>query len=146
DDLVAFSNTGRVYTVAVASLPSARGDGQPITSMIETEPGARIVHMIAGPAQQRYMIGTQSGYGFMAPFKDLTTRQRAGKQFVSLEQGDVLMKPLRIRATDQYLAMLARKGRFLLVELSEIKKLSGGGRGTILMGLDDGDALDQWVP
>ncbi len=146
DDLVAFSNTGRVYTVAVASLPSARGDGQPITSMIETEPGARIVHMIAGPAQQRYMIGTQSGYGFMATFKDLTTRQRAGKQFVSLEQGDVLMKPLRMRATDQYLAMLARKGRFLLVELSEIKKLSGGGRGTILMGLDDGDALDQWVP
>ncbi|NYT46211.1 DNA topoisomerase IV subunit A [Alcaligenaceae bacterium] len=146
DDLVAFSNTGRVYTVAVASLPSARGDGQPITSMIETEPGARIVHMIAGPAQQRYMIGTQSGYGFMATFKDLTTRQRAGKQFVSLEQGDVLMKPLRMRATDQYLAMLARKGRFILVELSEIKKLSGGGRGTILMGLDDGDALDQWVP
>src|SRR5690554_876161 len=125
DDLVAFSNTGRVYTVAVASLPSARGDGQPITSMIETEPGARIVHMIVGPAQQRYMIGTQSGYGFMASFKDLTTRQRAGKQFVSLEQGDVLMKPLRMRATDQYLAMLARKGRFLLVELSEIKKLSG---------------------
>lgn len=145
DDLVAFSNTGRVYTVAVANLPSARGDGQPVTSMIETEAGARIVHMIAGPAQQRYMIGTQSGYGFMATFKDLTTRQRAGKQFVSLEQGDALMKPLRLRPTDQYLAMLARKGRFLVVELSEIKKLSGGGRGTILMGLDDGDTLAQWV-
>src|SRR5690606_13559346 len=77
DDLVAFSSTGRVYTVAVSSLPSARGDGQPITSMIEMEPGARIVHMVAGNAKQRYVLGTEAGYGFMTSLKDLTTRQRA---------------------------------------------------------------------
>src|SRR5690606_5927243 len=47
-ELVAFSNTGRAYTVAVANLPSARGDGQPVTSMIDIEPGSRIVHMVAG--------------------------------------------------------------------------------------------------
>src|SRR5690606_12809656 len=82
DELVAISNTGRVYTVAVSSLPSARGDGQPITSMIDLEPGARIVHMLAGPSEQRYVLGTGSGYGFIAKHKDLTTRQRAGKQFL----------------------------------------------------------------
>ncbi|MGB6103737.1 MAG: DNA topoisomerase IV subunit A [Pusillimonas sp.] len=146
DDLVAFSTTGRVYTVAVSSLPSARGDGQPVTSMIETEQGARITHMIAGAARQRYVIGTQAGYGFITTLKDLTTRQRAGKQFVTLEQGDALIKPLLLRDTDQYLAMLARKGRFLVVALSELKRLSGGGRGTILMGLEAGDILAQWVP
>src|SRR3546814_4910415 len=52
-------NTGRVYTVAVSSLPSARGDGQPVTSMMEVESGSRITHMIAGAAQQRYVLGTQ---------------------------------------------------------------------------------------
>ncbi|MDS1141898.1 DNA topoisomerase IV subunit A [Pusillimonas sp. SM2304] len=145
DDLVAFSSTGRVYTVAVSSLPSARGDGQPVTSMIETEQGARITHMIAGRAQQRYVVGTQSGYGFITTLKDLTTRQRAGKQFVTLEKGDTLLKPVLLRDTDQYLAMLAKKGRFLVVELAELKRLSGGGRGTILMGFDAGDALAQWV-
>jgi len=145
DDLVAFSSTGRVYTVAVAGLPSARGDGQPITSMVEVEPGARITHMIAGPAAQRYVLGTQSGYGFIATQKDLTTRQRSGKNFMALDKGDILMKPLRLRDTDQYLAMLAKKGRFLVIDLAEIKVLSGGGRGTILMGLDAGDAMAQWV-
>ncbi|MGP1613774.1 MAG: DNA gyrase subunit A, partial [Pollutimonas bauzanensis] len=58
DELVAFSSSGRVYTVAVAGLPSARGDGQPITTMIDMEPGTRITHMIAGPASQRYVLGT----------------------------------------------------------------------------------------
>ncbi|NYT85763.1 DNA topoisomerase IV subunit A [Pollutimonas harenae] len=145
EELVAFSNTGRVYTVAVSSLPSARGDGQPVTSMIEIESGSRITHMIAGNAQHRYVLGTQSGYGFITTLKDLTTRQRAGKQFMTLDDGDMLIKPLRLRDTDQHLAMLTRKGRFLVVALSELKRLSGGGRGTILMGLDAGDMLAQWV-
>ncbi len=145
DELVAISDRGRVYTVAVASLPSARGDGQPITSMIELEPGARIVHMVAGDAQRRYVLGTRSGYGFIATLKDLTTRQRAGKQFINLEKGDVMLKPLPLHNTDTHLAMMAKKGRFLVVELVELKALSGGGRGTILIGLDAGDSLDQWV-
>ena len=143
---MAFSSTGRVYTVDVSSLPSGRGDGQAVTSLVEAEQGARITHMIAGRAQQRYVVGTQSGYGFITTLKDLTTRQRAGKQFVTLEKGDVLLKPVLLRDTDQYLAMLAKKGRFLVVELSELKRLSGGGRGTILMGFDAGDVLAQWVP
>ncbi|HEY9279504.1 MAG TPA: DNA gyrase subunit A, partial [Eoetvoesiella sp.] len=145
DNLVAFSTAGRVYTVAVSTLPSARGDGQPITSMVDIEHGARITHMVAGPDSQRYVLGTQSGYGFMTKLKDLTTRQRAGKQFVTLDKGDVLLKPLLLRDTDNHLAMLTKKGRFLVVPLVELKSLSGGGRGTILMGLDAGDTLTQWL-
>ncbi|WP_439650417.1 DNA topoisomerase IV subunit A [Pollutimonas nitritireducens] len=146
DDLVAFSTSGRVYTVAVAGLPSARGDGQPITTMIEMEAGSRITHMIAGAASQRYVLGTQDGYGFITTLKDLTSRQRAGKQFVTLEKDGVLLKPIGLRATDHYIAMLSKKGRFLVVDLAELKSLSGGGRGTILMGLDAGDVLAQCVP
>ncbi|SHG84381.1 DNA topoisomerase IV subunit A [Pollutimonas bauzanensis] len=146
DELVAFSSSGRVYTVAVAGLPSARGDGQPITTMIDMEPGTRITHMIAGPASQRYVLGTQGGYGFIAAQKDMASRQRAGKQFMTLDKGDALLKPAALRGTDQHLAMLSRKGRFLVVDLAELKTLSGGGRGTILMGLDAGDAVAQWVP
>lgn len=145
DELVALSDRGRVYTVPVASLPSARGDGQPITSMIELEPGARVVHMIAGDPQSRFLLGTRSGYGFIATLKDLSTRQRAGKQFLTLDKGDVMLKPLLLRENDSHLAMLAKKGRFLVVDLAEVKRLSGGGRGTILMGLDAGDSLEQWT-
>ncbi|MCI2807402.1 DNA topoisomerase IV subunit A [Eoetvoesiella caeni] len=145
DNLVALSSTGRVYTVAVSSLPSSRGDGQPITSMVDVEHGARIVHMMAGAESQRYVLGTQSGYGFMTSLKDLTTRQRAGKQFVTLEPGDVLLRPLALHPGHTSLAMLSKKNRFLVVGLTELKALSGGGRGTILMKLDAPDVIAQWA-
>lgn len=145
DNLVALSSTGRVYTVAVSSLPSSRGDGQPITSMVDVEQGARIVHMMAGAESQRYVLGTQSGYGFMTSLKDLTTRQRAGKQFVTLEAGDVLLRPLALHPEHSALAMLSKKNRFLVVGLTELKALSGGGRGTILMKLDAPDIIAQWA-
>ncbi|TAL79885.1 MAG: DNA topoisomerase IV subunit A [Burkholderiaceae bacterium] len=145
DSLVAFSGTGRVYTVPVSGLPSSRGDGQPITSMVDVEHGTRIVHMVAGAESQRYVVGTQRGYGFVTTFKDLTTRQHSGKQFVSVEKGDALLKPLALHADDAHLAMLSKRGRMLIVDLAEIKVLSGGGRGTILMGLDAPDVLARWV-
>src|SRR5690554_5275493 len=143
-ELVAFSDTGRAYTVAVANLPSARGDGQPITSMIDIEPGSRIVHVVAGPPENRYVVAAKSGHGFIVNHADLTTRQRAGKQFFSIEKGDTWMKPLLLHPDDTHLAMLAKNGRFLVVPLAELKTMTGG-RGTQLMGLDDGATLAQWV-
>lgn len=145
DDLVAISSTGRVYTVAVSSLPSARGDGQPVTSMVDLEPGSSIVHMVAGNKEQRYLLGIQQGYGFITRLKDMTTRQRAGKQFITLEKGDAYFKPLPLRPTDTHVAFLSRKERLLVVEMKELKVLAGGGRGTILMGLDAGDLIAQAV-
>lgn len=145
DNLIALSSSGRVYTVPVAGLPSARGDGQPITSMVETEPGARIVHMIAGADAGRYMLGTSAGYGFATTLGDMATRQRAGKQFITLAKGETLLRPLALGQSDQYLALYSKKGKLLLVDLAEVKQLSGGGRGTILMGLDAADALAQWL-
>ena len=145
ESIIVFSSTGRVYTVPVASLPSARGDGQPVTSMIDLEQGSRVVHMVAGPESQRYFIATPSGYGFISTLKDMSTRQRAGKQFVSLEDGDALLKPLVLAPESSHLAMFSTTGRLLVVDLAEFKRLAGGGRGTVLMALDADDRLAQWV-
>ncbi|MBV2181524.1 MAG: DNA topoisomerase IV subunit A [Castellaniella sp.] len=144
-ELTALSNTGRAYSVAVSGLPSARGDGQPITSMLTLEPGSRIAHMWVGQPGQSVLLGVASGYGFLAGVADLSTRQHAGKQFVTVDKGDVLLKPLLLKPDDQAVALLSKKGKFLVVALGELKTLSGGGRGTILMGLDDDDRLAQWA-
>ncbi|HXE19446.1 MAG TPA: DNA topoisomerase IV subunit A, partial [Castellaniella sp.] len=119
-ELIALSDTGRSYSVAVSALPSARGDGQPITSMVDLEHGSRIVHMTAGAPDDRVILGTASGYGFVARLGDLSTRQRAGKQFVTVDKGDGLLRPLMLRADDSAVALLTRKGKFLVVRLDEL--------------------------
>lgn len=145
DDLIAISDSGRVYTVAVANLPSARGDGQPVTAMIDMEHGARIVHTISAPESSRFVLGSCSGYGFICTFENMTSRQRAGKQFLSVEPDDALLKPILLRDTDDHLVMLSKKGRMLVVALSELRVLAAGGRGTRLMDLDADDELAQYL-
>ncbi len=146
DTLIAFGNNGRIYSVPVSGLPSARGDGAPVTSMIDLESGTHIGHMIAAAPDSRWMLSTAMGYGFSALLSDMVTRQRAGKQFVTIESGDAMLRPVPLFAQAQHLAMLSSKGRLLVIALDEIKQLSGGGRGTILMGIDAPDKLEQVVP
>nr|MBF0685803.1 DNA topoisomerase IV subunit A [Pseudomonas sp.] len=145
DTLVAMADNGRVYSVPVANLPSARGDGVPITTLVDVESGSRIQHMMAGSAESRWLISTQSGLGFVARLGDMTTR-RGGKHFVSLEPGDALVRPVPLFEGARQLAVLSGKGRLLVFGLDELKSLSGGGRGTQLMALDDKERVDQIVP
>lgn len=145
EDLIAIADNGRTYTVAVANLPSARGDGQPVTAMVDIEPGSRIVHMLAGPPAARYLLGARSGYGFITTQEAMSSRQRAGKQFISIEAGDELLKPLRLEPDDSHLVLLSTQGRMLIVPLDELRSLSAGGRGTRLMDLDADDGIAQWV-
>ena len=146
DTLIAVGDNGRVYTVAVSGLPSARGDGQPVTTMVDLSPGTRIVHSIAAAPDSRWLLATQRGFGFAAKLSDMTSRQRAGKQFITLESGDALLRPVPLFEGAQQLALLSAKGKCLVFGLDEVKSLSGGGRGTILMGLDTSDKLEQAVP
>jgi topoisomerase-4 subunit A len=146
DTLIAVDNNGRVYSVPVANVPSARGDGQPVTTMIDLEAGRRIVHTLVAAADSRWLFTTEQGFGFSARLGDMVSRQRAGKQFISLEKDDALLRPVPLFAGATQLALLSAKGKFLVFGLDEVKALSGGGRGTILIGLDANDALQQTVP
>ena len=146
DTLIAMGDNGRVYSVPVGGLPSARGDGQPVTTMIDLESGTRIVHTIAAAPDTRWLLATRGGYGFAAKLSDMVSRQRAGKQFITLEEGDEMLRPVPLFDGATQLALLSAKGKFLVFGLDECKSLSGGGRGTILMGLDASDKLDQTVP
>jgi topoisomerase-4 subunit A len=142
DLLVAIGSNGRVYTVPVAQLPSARGDGAPVTSMIELEPGTRLVAYLAGAATEPLLLATSNGYGFACQLGDLATRQKGGKQFVSVDEGATPLRPVGVdTAADDRIACLSQKGRLLVFAANEIKAQSGGGRGVILMGLDDGETL-----
>ena len=144
DTLIALSNIGRAYSVDVADLPSARGDGQPMTAMIDSEPNTKINHFLAADNKQKVLLVQEHGIGFITTVDNMSSRQRAGKQFVTVEKP--LLKPIFVEKDDLYVALLSKNGRFLVVSIKEVRRLAGGGLGTILIGLDDDDKIKQVVP
>jgi len=143
DTLIALADNGRAYSVAVSALPSARGDGQPITTLIDLESGTRITHMLAAAPDTRWLLATRAGVGFAATLANMASRQRAGKAFVTLEAGDALLAPVLLPAHATQLALLTARGRCLVFDIGQVKTLAAGGRGTILMGMDAPDTLAQ---
>src|SRR5690606_15010477 len=141
DNLLVFGSNGRVYSVSVAALPGARGDGVPITTLIELASGTRVQHYFAGPADTSLLLATTAGYGFVAKAGDMTARNRGGKSFITLDEGDEPLAPRAVAADASAIACLSEKGRLLVFGLDEIKTLTAGGRGVILMDLDNNEKL-----
>nr|MCU0952226.1 DNA topoisomerase IV subunit A [Burkholderiaceae bacterium] len=147
DHLIAIGSNGRVYSVPVAQLPSARGDGLPLTSMIELDSGSRLAGYVAGSAGTPLLLATSAGYGFACLLENLLSRQKGGKQFITVDDGAQPLRPAVVDpATDVRIACLSEKGRLLVFAANEIKQQAGGGRGVTLMGLDDGEKMISAVP
>ena len=141
DTLLVFGSNGRVYSVPVASLPNARGDGQPITSMIELESGTQIVHYLASAAGTVVLLSQTGGFGLLATVSDMTGRQKAGKAFLDLEADEVMLPPIPVATGQQQVACLSLSGRLLVYPLAELKLQAKGGRGLTLMDVDKHDPL-----
>ena len=152
DMLYAIATNGRVYSIPVAGLPSARGDGVPITSLVEVEPGARIEHAFAAPATMSILLATAGGNGLVCSAGDWASRMKAGKSFLSLEPGDQPIRPaLFIASVGTTVVCLSDgsgggyRGRLLSFETGDVKTLKNGGRGVTLMSLDTKETLRQVI-
>lgn len=153
DALIALGSNGRAYSVNVAELPGARGDGQPITTLLELEAGTGIVHYLAGAADTRYLLSCSGGYGFIASLGDMVSRTKNGKAFFRLKDGETLCEPVPLawtvedgagqhsqRVASHVLCISAGK-RVLAFALEELREMKSGGRGLQLISLDKGDTL-----
>ena len=149
DTLLVFGNNGRLYSVPVAMLPGARGDGQPVTTLIELEPGTQVLHYFAGPASATLLLSSSGGYGFLATVEGLTSRNKSGKAFIGLGEGETLCRPSHAKDTSGTLPLAAAThvacastgGRILTFEMSELKLMEKGGRGLLLIDLEPKDTL-----
>lgn len=147
DTLLAFGSNGRVYSVAVSLLPGGRGDGQPITSLIELEAGTQLLSYFAGPVEAALLLSSSAGYGFTATVANMISRQKAGKAFVTINEGETLCQPSLVAnaATGvpaaTHVACASTGGRILTFEISELKTMANGGRGLMLLDLEDKDSL-----
>jgi topoisomerase-4 subunit A len=141
DTLVVLGSNGRVYSVAASALPGGRGDGQPITTLIDLEAGTQPAHYFAGAADTTLLLANTGGFGLLAKASDLHGRNRGGKSFLTLEPGDRVLPPVAVHPGHAQVACLALDGRLLVFPLDELKLQSNGGRGLTLMDVDAGSPL-----
>ena len=149
DTLLAFGSRGRIYSVLVAMLPGARGDGQPVTTLIDLESSTQLLHYFAGPASATLLLSGSGGYGFLASVENMTSRLKAGKAFINCAEGEVICKPSHVSGSTGAVALSAAThvacastgGRILTFAITELKLQPAGGRGLVLIDLDDKDTL-----
>ena len=141
DPVIFLDSKGRAYTVDAAQLPPARGDGVPASSLVEIQDGAHIMYALTGKPEQKVLVATTGGYGFLSKIGDMVSNRRAGREFMSVDEGHMPLEPFKYAdAKGNYVATLSGGGRLLLFIIDELK-YQPRGRGVNIMGLDEEDKL-----
>lgn len=137
--LVLIDDKGRAYTLNPRELPSVRSQGEPITTRLDLQDGARIAAMLLGDDSDRLILGSIEGYGFITRLGELQARNRAGKAVVTLDKG--LLAPLRCSdPSSQRLALVSAEGRLLVFPIAELPELAKG-KGNKLIALKGEDRI-----
>ncbi len=120
-------SSGRSFAAEAHDLPSARGQGEPLTGRFQMVAGETFEHVLMADDQQQLLLASDAGYGFVATFADLISRNKAGKALLSLPTGSKVLTPLAIKSpeTDQVVA-ISNEGRMLVFPIAELPKLSKG--------------------
>jgi topoisomerase-4 subunit A len=133
---VVFDSTGRSYSLPSHQLPSARGQGEPLTGRINPPSGATFEALLTGVDTDRYLLASDAGYGFVARFSDLQTKNKAGKAVLSLPKGAGVLQPGSVGSADEaaMVAAVTNEGRLLVFPLAELPELSRG-KGNKIIGI-----------
>jgi topoisomerase-4 subunit A len=121
-------STGRSYSLAAHTLPSARGQGEPLTGKLNPPSGATFVGTLLGEGDQWAVLASDQGYGFLVQYNELVGKNRAGKAVLSVPEGGRAITPVAVHAAvDQaYLAVMTSTGYLLIFPLNTLPQLSKG--------------------
>ncbi len=120
-------STGRVYSVMAGTLPSARGQGEPLSSRFKPPDGAAFCGAMIGDEAQKYLLASDAGYGFIATLTDLVSRNKAGKAVLRVPTGGKVVVPAPVpKDRECLIAAVSSIGRLLLFEMEELPELAKG--------------------
>jgi topoisomerase-4 subunit A len=120
-------STGRVYSVMAHTLPSARGQGEPLSSRFKPPDGAEFCGTMIGDNTQKYLLASDAGYGFIATLEELVSRNKAGKAVLRVPSGGKAVVPAPIPGdTECLIAAVSSIGRLLMFEMEELPELAKG--------------------
>jgi topoisomerase-4 subunit A len=124
---VFIDSTGKTYALPTHSLPSARGQGEPLSGRLKPADGARFVGVLAGDPEQRFLLASDSGYGFTIRLGDMYTRNKAGKATLSVPKGAGVLAPVPVRSLeDDWIVAVTTEGYMLVIPLAELPQMTRG--------------------
>ncbi|BBB28455.1 DNA topoisomerase IV subunit A [Neptunomonas japonica] len=125
--LILLDSTGRSYTLEAHTLPSARGQGEPITGRVTLQKGATIEAAIAGKDSDKILLASDAGYGFITSVSDLSSKTKNGKAALTLPKNAQVLAPVKVENIEQaLLAAITSEGRLLVFPVAELPELARG--------------------
>lgn len=132
---VVFDSTGRSYSLPTHNLPSARGQGEPLTGRINPPSGASFEALLTGADQDRFLLASDAGYGFVARFSSLQAKNKAGKTLLTLPKGARVLQPAAVTEAEDVMVVAAtNEGRMLVFPLADLPELARG-KGNKIIGI-----------
>ena len=131
---VFIDSTGRSYSVGAHALPSARGQGEPLSGHLNPPDGSSFRAVLIGEPQDRWVVASSSGYGFVVKLEDLYTRNKAGKAAIKVRPEASVVPAARVEADAKWLAAASSDGRLLVFSLQELPELPRG-KGNKILGM-----------
>ncbi len=118
---------GRSYALPAHTLPSARGQGEPLSGKLKPADGAQFVGVMMGDADEHYLLASSAGYGFVCKLEDMFTRNRAGKALLSVPKGAHALAPVRVRDIEEdWVISIGSEGNMLVIPLADVPILPKG--------------------
>ncbi len=120
-------STGRSYSLPAHTLPSARGQGEPLSGRLDPPSGAQFVGVVMGEDRQRVLLASDAGYGFVAPLGDLASPKKAGKAVLNCPDNALALPPILIRELDHDLIVaVSSEGKLLVFPVRDLPEMSKG--------------------
>ncbi len=125
--LIVLDSTGRTYALPSHKLPSARGQGEPLTSNLTPPMGATFKSVVMGKNDDLYVMASDAGYGFICRLEDMITKNKKGKVTLSVPSGADALPPLKVNDTDtDFLAVVTTAGYLTIYPVTELPELAKG--------------------
>jgi topoisomerase IV subunit A len=119
-------STGRTYSLPAHSLPSARGQGEPLSGRLDPPDGAKFAGVMIGEPEDLWLLASDAGYGFTARLKDLITDRRAGKTVLNVPENAAVLVPAPVLSADSLVAVVSSEGKLLAFAVGEVPEMPRG--------------------
>ncbi|MCH7743654.1 MAG: DNA topoisomerase IV subunit A, partial [Proteobacteria bacterium] len=142
-DAVFLDSTGRAYTIAAHTLVSARGQGEPLTGRVNPPSGAFFTGLLIGDKEQKFVVASDAGHGFIARIEDMLTKNKAGKSLITVPTGGVVIQPAVITdSKHEFVAAFSNEGRLLIFPVEDLPQMARG-KGNKIMNIPKARVADR---